>query len=335
MALNKRPLAFLLAVTENIAFAAGSVALGINKYMAGEEYEILVYYKSLRREDLEAFQKIPHVRLKQFSLSQDFVETMLRRIPAQSRFRDENRLMCICHFEVFQILRDYKAAVWLDVDVSVQGGIKEILEFAPFGITLDQPWLVKDNFTKPVDGYDMEAPGVCTAVMLVTDELPYEDIYSWCYRRAVDYADRLINPDQAIINLAIQEFDVRYRPMPYEDWQCVPWRDQASTARIVHFATEKKIWSTSNIFNAFPEWQRTHMQWRKLGGSDFAPGVVTLKSPVRSLDEFDAAKRNPVYLLVLGVPPLANLARKLRRALQKAVQNLKSLRAATVEKQEQ
>ena len=60
-------------------------------------------------------------------------------------------------------------------------------------------------------------PGHCTAVMVVDDSLPYERMHAWCYSKAMEYAHLLINPDQAIINLLFQEFDLQPKVMPLEN----------------------------------------------------------------------------------------------------------------------
>lgn len=94
----KKKLAFLLGITPNLAFAAGNVALGINKYMSDSDYDIIIYYTELAQNDLEAFSKIPHVVLRQFSLPEDFVNTMMEKIPPQSRFRSKKPSDVFCPF---------------------------------------------------------------------------------------------------------------------------------------------------------------------------------------------------------------------------------------------
>lgn len=283
----KKPLAFLLGITKNLAFAAGNVALSINKYMPNEVYDILVYYTELEESDMNALQRIPNIRLVRFELPEPFVRTMLTRIPAESRFRDVNHLMAFCHFEAFSLLDHYINVAWLDADVAVQANLKDIVDFCPFGMSLDTPWTVQNNFTQPIDGYQMGISGFCTAVMVVNDTLPYRKLHKWCYEKAIEYADRLITADQGIINLALQEFAMAPKPMPLEKWQCISWKDEANVASIVHFGTSSKVWNETNICNAFPEWYRMHLQWLALGGNDFDQGKIHPRNPLPALNEFD------------------------------------------------
>lgn len=300
VASHKKPLAFFLAITPNLAFAAGNVALSLNKYMHGEEFEIVIYYSDLYERDLEALEKIPNVKLFPFKLPEDFVTTMLAKIPSDSRFRDVNRLMCFAHFEVFPLLNTYQNVVWLDADIAVQANLKSIVNFAPFGITGDEPWTVQGNFTQPIEGYDMDVPGFCTAVMIVSDALPYETLYNWCYAAALKYAEYLINPDQAIINIMFQEFDFQPNEMPHRIWQCISWRDEANVAYITHFGTEKKVWNTANICNSFPEWYRTHQEWLNLGGSDFLSEKIQPKNILSSLNELEQIHSDQNYALEIA-----------------------------------
>jgi hypothetical protein len=320
MSQEKRPLAFLLGISANLGFAAGNVALSLNKYMGSEAFDILIYYSSLHEHDRIALGKIPHVHLVPFQLDATFIELMLSRLPPTSRFRNADSLMCFCHFEAFALLDRYKTVVWLDADVAIQGSLSGINEFKPIGITADSPWPVRGNFTEAVPGYNMDRPGWCSAVMVVQDDLPHADLYRWCYDKAAEYAPILVNPDQGIINLAFEHFRITPSEMPLEVWQCVPWREQARTARITHFGTDRKVWSDPNVFAAFPEWYRTHLEWLELGGGDFSRWRTPPKNPLDALDALDkltlTGSRRWSAPVAAGEPPrqinpVGHMARKL------------------------
>ena len=155
--------------------------------------------------------------------------------------------------------------------------------------------------------------------MAVHDVLPYEDLHKWCYDKAVEYANFLVNPDQGIINLALQAFRITPNEMPFEEWQCISWRDQASTARIVHFGTDKKVWSAANVFNSFPEWYRVHLQWLELGGTDFDRRRVRISSPLIALNEYDALRAKDWKLPEPASPKRISQFKKIRRKIRKAL----------------
>jgi len=286
---GKKKLAFLLGITPNLAFAAGNVALSLNHHMSMSEFDIVIYYTDLNDNDKNALSKIPHVRLVPFRLPKVFIQTMLDNMPNKSRFKSENHLMCFSHFEVFPLLDEYENVAWLDVDTSIQRDLSSIVNFKPFGITADDPWTVGNQFSRPIDEYDMNRTGHCTAVMVVNDSLPYRQIHKWLYEKAVYYADSILNPDQAIISIMLQHFNIEVNFMPLEEWQCISWRNYANIARIVHFGNSNKIWHNTNVCNAFPEWYRTHLEWLELGGSDFGQKYISphnILGALNRLDEF-------------------------------------------------
>lgn len=284
----KKKLAFLLGITPNLSFAAGNVAIGINKYMSNNNYDIVIFYTELPEKDILAFSKIPHVTLKQFELPKSFVHTFLESLPKESRFREKNKLMCFAHFEVFSLLENYENVAWIDVDTSIQKDLSTIINFSnPIGITKDTPWKVRDQFIGDIDEYNLDIEGYCTAVMVANDSLPYKEIYGWLYKKALQYAALLKNPDQAIISIMLQEFNIKPICMPLEEWQCISWKREAATARIVHFGTENKIWNDSNICNAFPEWYRNHEMWLEIGGSDFNKNILNFHNILGELRDFE------------------------------------------------
>lgn len=291
----KKPLAFFLACTDNLAFAAGNVALSLHKYMPDVDYECVIAHGPLNPRDHAVLKSLPKVRLWPFAFEDSFVETMLVKIPKESRFRSMNAMMALAHFEMFKLLDEYSFVSWLDLDVSIQADISGIVQFAPFGITVDSYFTIQNNFVRPIKSYDMTAPGFCTAVIVVSDQLPYKALYDWCYKKAVEYADTLINPDQAIINLAFQEFGITPNLMPVDVWQCRPDWTTAITANIVHFGYIKKTWNDEVICNSLPEWYRMHREWQKRGGSDFPrtfeptsimPVLVSVKNHLPIEDRF-------------------------------------------------
>jgi lipopolysaccharide biosynthesis glycosyltransferase len=261
---EKKRLAFLIS-TSGLSFAAGNVALGINKYMPIDmEYDILVYYNSVNDKDITVLQNIPHVHPHQFYFPVDFVEEMKNRIDNE-RFN----IMTFCHFEIFNLLEKYKKVIWLDNDMSIQRDISELLNFHGFTITDDAEWPVKAQFSKIIEGYNMDKQAVCAAFIVVDDSLPFKELYKWCYSKALEYAEYLVTHDQAIINLALQEFEINANIIPSNIWQCTTFRPLVHQANIAHFGYNWKPWMHSELIKRFPEWYRIHLEWLKLGGTDF------------------------------------------------------------------
>lgn len=284
----KKKLAFLLAATSDLLFAAANVAIGLNKHVSEADFDIMIYANGGEAADLVALRRIDHVTVVDYQLDAAFVATMMAAAQEGSRLaQTPGHLLTFAHFETFALLETHRQVVWLDVDVLVQGNIDEMLGSA-FAITLDDPWTVGANFLQPIEGYKMDAPGVCAAVIVVNDELPYATMRQWCFDMATNNAGVLKNADQGIFNLALQEFAIKPQLLPLLQWQCMAWRNESSLAKIIHFGGREKVWKEQLVCDAFPEWYNNHLEWLRLGGS---PGQVQVSPPVnvlsrlRQLDE--------------------------------------------------
>ena len=265
--MDKKELCFLVAVSGNIAFAGGNIALALNNYMS-TDYDCLIYTNDMEEKDIAVCNSIPHTNVVKFQLERDFIDYMMASLPEGCRFRDEAKLMRFCHYEIFSLLEKYKTVVWLDADMSVQGDLADIVQFTPFAMTLDTPWKVGNQFISPIEGFDMERDAWCSAVIVANDTIPYKEMYQWLYDMTRKCAPYMKNGDQAIINLMLQHFDITPKEMPLEKYQCICWKKEAIDAKIVHFGTDKKVWNDSNLLCTFPEWYHVHLKWLELGGRD-------------------------------------------------------------------
>lgn len=269
----KKKLAILVAVTPNLVFAAANIAIALDKYMHNEDYDVIIYYTDLLDNDKKVLRKIPKCKIYQFYPRADLVDYLLKNLPESCPYQGKNKLMLLAHYEILNLLDEYENAVWLDADILVQGNIIEILDYIPFGITADTPWLVRDQFiSRDIDikEYQLDIPAVCTAVILVNDSLPYKEMYDWLIEKTFQYASVMKNIDQVTVNLMLQEFHILPSIMPLNRYQCMPWKKEAVTADIVHFGTSKKVWKDTELLREFSEWYRNHLQWVSMGGSNFS-----------------------------------------------------------------
>ena len=262
----KKKLAFFLGISPNFAFAAGNVAVALNRYCKGDDYDIVVYHSGLSNEDRDAFLRIPHCALRDFSLEEDFVEFMMRSLPEGCRFRTRERLMCFAHFEAFLLLDEYEIVVWLDADILVQEDLLGIVQFAPLAFTPDGYSVGEQFIARPQCKYDLDREAFRIDMMVLGDSLPYEKMYRWCYEEAKLYAAFVKNPEQAIINLCLQEFGLEPVSIP-ESWQCFSYKPETVSSRCVHFGTDRKVWNDEILFILYPEWYRNHVKWMELGGT--------------------------------------------------------------------
>lgn len=291
----KKNLVYFLGISPNIAFAAGNVSIAINKYSKNEDYDILIYYSDLIQQDEEALRKIPHCILKKFVLDISFADYMMRELPNECRFKTYDRLMCFSHYEAFKLLEEYRHVVWLDADVLIQEDINEIINWGSVAFPEDGKRKIADQFVYlPECKYDLNAFAVQIDLMVLNDTIPYRQIYDYCYEKTWEYAKYLLNPEQAIINLSLQEFKLDVTIIP--EHICCDSRDnRALQAWIVHFGTDVKVWNDYGLYDAFPEWYRNHKRWKTLGGMESGDYQVKTRPPRNLLEIVRLQKENPFF----------------------------------------
>lgn len=272
----KKKLAYFMACSDNIIFAAGNVALQLNKYMPDKDFDIVIYHSKLQENNKKALQKINHVVLRDFSFDKEFSQFMLSEhgLPNNGRWKSPSSLFAAAHFEIFNLLNEYETVIWLDVDISIQGDISELEKFGPFGIAKDlnwnKVWKVKDQFIKPILDYDMNRDAHINAVIVVNDKLKDFDKYTaQCYALAKKWARYLKNLDQAVFEMLFQDNKIITNDIPWNDFVCHAHHQAAATAKIVHFGCAVKPWTDQLFIQCYPEWFRTHLRWLELGGDDF------------------------------------------------------------------
>ena len=91
----KKKLAYLLACTDNIAFAAGNVAISLNKYMPNKEFDIVIYNNGFQEKNKIALSKIPKVILRDFNLDPEFVSFMLSEHQLKQEEDGRTKVNCL------------------------------------------------------------------------------------------------------------------------------------------------------------------------------------------------------------------------------------------------
>ncbi len=267
----KKNLVYMLAVTQDYIFAAGNIVLSLIKQRPQKDFDIAIFYDEMLDSDKKIFQDTGICHLYQYRCPKKFESIIRRDCP---KFNDENfakhfSFLKFAKFEIFNLLEKYHHAVWLDADIAIQADPSEIVNYEPFAITSDAPWTLQNNFTQPIPGYNMDVQGVCSAVFVISDKMKdWQKMRKWCYDTAAKVCPYFKNIDQGIFNLLLQEFDIDYQLLPLYEYQCMPYRDTAHMAKIVHFGPQK-TWTNTMSVSAFPEWYRIHLEWMARGGSDF------------------------------------------------------------------
>jgi hypothetical protein len=267
----KRPLAVLLGITGNLAFAAGCLLQAVRRHSPELAYDAFIYHDGTVLPSDAALLKDLGARLIPFHVP------FSTKVGAD--FIAQCSLLAFARFECLKLLRRYRHVVYFDVDIAVQDDISSLLGYGPLGVTYEDRSFMRRptykagcNFSQPVPGIIADAPGINSGVIVFNDELPNPEELYLSYCKWIDmYASRLIYWDQAILTLLAHRLEamgagiVQY--MPTEKYNTHPYSANAVQAVLLHAFGPNKFWNDALMCLLCPEWARDYARWVAKGGS--------------------------------------------------------------------
>lgn len=178
--------------------------------------------------------------------------------------------MLFCKYECFKLLEEYERVIWTDYDILIRKDISELRKIAGgFHIVegidaLKNMFLDEGECVKNLD-IDLEKHGITTPLFVLTREIgDYMEYYEWCRNTTRKYAAYIDLPEQCIMSMWIQKFDIFYEKLPSSKYAVHPREDDGS-ASIVHCYGRPKFWE--GLYNE--QWSRYYDEWISLGGSSY------------------------------------------------------------------
>lgn len=257
--------AIILGATGNIAFTLGVVLLGLKKHNQKllQRADIFVYWQNFDEGDLKVLSSILPITLIPYKL------------PKMDGFHPDAVKnygeMTFVRYECFKYLKTYSHCLWLDSDILIKGDISGMLD-VPSGIGFRREYYderINVNFTRPINGFDMNAPHYNAGIMSISRALPFavdemESLSAWCYKKTAELAASLWYPDQGVLLLMCQHFNFKITPLE-EKFNCEARCSPAAInkAVIVHAVGHRKFWK----YYYFKEWFNFYKEWLSLGGA--------------------------------------------------------------------
>jgi lipopolysaccharide biosynthesis glycosyltransferase len=188
--------------------------------------------------------------------------------------------MVFCKYECFKLLDEYRIVIWSDYDVIFLKNLSELLDSCPSGIKMipypsdnienKTEYSVKGSFYNSIENidmtkFDLEKAGVMLSLFVLFDNHKNNHIYyEWCIRKTKEMGRHLYLPEQAIINLLLQEYDLDIFNLDYKKYSVHPIYDTVTNeTRILHSYGKYKYW------NEFENdiWKKNYKKWIMIGGS--------------------------------------------------------------------
>lgn len=290
--------AIVFACDKNFLFtlSVALISLKDNSPEALKGSDVLIYYQGLDEADINLINKIhPCVMIEyKFAVNTNFEHENFKKFTQ----------LTFARYDLFPLLDKYKKALYIDVDVMITGELQWIFDNYgdKSGIAMcedTQKGLTKitKNFIKPMDNYNMDVPCYNAGVTLYCDNIRNrENLRMWCYDRTAEWLENLVCPDQGVVNIMLQEFDIDIEVMP-DICNCTPSNDKyydksRNDILIYHCAGGGvRFWRYS--YNAL--WEKYYREYLKLGGKEYVNNDKAWRKLIKKykLYRFDFFERSP------------------------------------------
>ena len=265
----------------------GTTLINLQETNPGLFDEAIVYHQGIAEQDKAALEKIMPCRFVEYK--PPLPESVLR-LENFARFS----VLMFPRYEMFCYLDEFETVTWTDTDVIIKGDLSPLLDKArehgfvanfenPEDCTNQNTDSIRSSFhsfhTIP-EKYDMDCYNMCSGLIVVSDKLTDTKKYTdWCYQKTIEYAEDLNSPDQGVLNLFIQEFNIDAVSAGEHGAYCVfpYYKRDTGQAKIVHSWGLRKFWNSWYLYNEYPAWGEYYRKWLALGGTDsfgeFKPGI--------------------------------------------------------------
>lgn len=173
--------------------------------------------------------------------------------------------MIFCKYECLRLLDEFDTVIWTDYDIVIRESIDEIKELsADMSFMVNEDKTLRSMFYPSIEREDMrtfDLEGECIATPLFVfhnSVKNYKKLYQWCYEKTKQYLRHLYLPEQCIITMMTQYFQIEYFKMQIPIY-CMHPKEALPETKILHAYGQPKFWNglQSEIWNQYyKEWER-------------------------------------------------------------------------------
>ena len=177
-------------------------------------------------------------------------------------------LASFARYECFNLLNNYENVIYLDSDILIQKELADVFDLIKnTGIGLIKEKTNVDSFLPEatIKNFDKTKTAYNSGFFILSNSLKlnFKEIVDFCYKQTTQYSQVLLLPDQAILNLALQYFNIT--PTSLEMVYNTPAslsNKILKKASIIHFTGHRKPWN----YYYFDEFYKYYKQWIISGG---------------------------------------------------------------------
>lgn len=181
--------------------------------------------------------------------------------------------MVFCKYECFRLLEKYDTVVWSDYDVVIYDKLDEICEYngKPLKGVINAGKLreefYKEITNKEIEKYDLSVGAFSTPLIVMFNSMQnYMGAYEFCNRKTSEYSEDIYLPEQCIMALALQEYNIEVEELDPKVYVCIPKDfNFQEYVKIFHAAGPVKFWN--GLHNDV--WARNYDEWIAMGGTKY------------------------------------------------------------------
>lgn len=292
--MKKKNTALVFGITENYTFALANTLMGLIENNKKFWDDIIIYCDQMSKENMDNINKIvpcKFIDAKEMGFEKKVPHDTLEKYSIASFYR----------YDCFNLLSEYKNIIWNDVDILIQGDISGLLNYGDNGIALTKNignFKVEANFTKLIMEYDMFKQLFNSGIIVFKDTLPdYDKLCDWCINKTIELAEYLRWPDQGILNIMLQEFNITPDEIDINKYCCHPTTStRIIDAKIIHAYGDNKFWNSYDLRKKFPKWVEYDNRWKLIEGNQNV-NLPLVSCVMSTYNRFDYLKKSVESIL--------------------------------------
>lgn len=183
--------------------------------------------------------------------------------------------MVFCKYECFRLLDDYDVVVWSDYDVVIYDKLDELCINSGCAMkgVFNEDLSLRTEFYKEISNkeiykYDLMVPRfTAPLIVLFRDLYRHKEIYDFCNKKTIEYQEDIFFPEQCVMALALQEFDIAVEKLDLKTYVCLPSEyKEEDGIKIIHAMGQCKFWN--GLYN--DTWNTYYTDWINMGGSKYS-----------------------------------------------------------------
>lgn len=283
--MSKKRCALVFGITNNYMFALANTLIGLKKNNSVFWDDIIVYIDQISEQQKDSINKI--LKVKFVKINSDSYNNL------NTKAIQKYSVAAFYRYECFKLLDDYETVIWNDVDILIKGDISGLQNYgneSGFAATRTMGnFNIEANFKKLILKYNMFDKLYNSGLLVLKDNLKdYKKMFNWCIQKTNEYLEILNWPDQGIINLLIQEFNINVDLIDIDKYCCHPSQlDKLKQASIVHAYGDEKFWNNSKLRNMFPSWQENELEWQSISVSNNEESKPLVSCVMSTYERYD------------------------------------------------